>query len=325
MEESSSDDIPPSSHVGTSGEVSSVAFDLARQNLATVTSEGTIAIFSRTDKSEEWQLFTEWKTENQFPLTQVAWAHPEFGSLLAVGGSDGEVSLWRRCPSTQGDPPDSPTGAAAAGGRAFRSEGSVSVRGGVTALAFGAKERGLHLAVASTTCCSVLRARHPGRGGWQLDGRVGPLLNDAEQHTCLCWQPFGPGLPPVLLLGSTNGAKVWMYEEALMGWREVKTLAHDIPVASVEWQQSGGRPQELVAMAQDTKVQILGLKGAVDQLQVEEVAELGHPSVVVKVGWHPLGWLAVSLKVSLVHLWRANLAGEWHLIRRLVGTPEAEV
>jgi len=60
-------------------------------------------------------------------------------------------------------------------------------------------------------------------------------------------------------------------------------------------------------------------------LQVEDVAELAHPSPVVKVGWHPTrGWLAVSLRASLLHLWRANLAGDWTLIRRLVGTPEPE-
>ena len=58
--------------------------------------------------------------------------------------------------------------------------------------------------------------------------------------------------------------------------------------------------------------------------QVEDVAELAHPSPVVKVGWHPTqGWLAISLQASLVHLWRPNLAGEWTLIRRLLGTPEA--
>jgi len=69
---------------------------------------------------------------------------------------------------------------------------------------------GLHFK-ARHDCChprSVLRPKGAGSGGWQVEGKVGPLLNDAEHHTCLCWQPFSPGLPPVLLLGTTTGAKV---------------------------------------------------------------------------------------------------------------------
>ena len=79
MEDGSSEDgLPPSSYVGTSGEVTSVAYDLPKQNLATVTSEGTISVFSRQDHSEEWHYLAEWKTEKQYPLTQVCtqWPSP---------------------------------------------------------------------------------------------------------------------------------------------------------------------------------------------------------------------------------------------------------
>jgi len=71
MEDGEEDFLPPSSYVGTTGEVTCVAFDLAKQNLATVTSEGTVSVFRRTEQSEEWQYLTEWRTGKQFPLTQV--------------------------------------------------------------------------------------------------------------------------------------------------------------------------------------------------------------------------------------------------------------
>ena len=77
---------------------------------------------------------------------QVTWAHTEFGSVLAVGTVDGEVSILEDNSS-----PWEKRSSLATPVRVLQQKGRISSRGSVTALEFAPRQHGLQLAVASTT------------------------------------------------------------------------------------------------------------------------------------------------------------------------------
>lgn len=60
-----------SSYVGSSGRVVDAAYDLGKENLVTVTDEGTISLHRRLDRHEEWVQIQEWETPKQQPLSKV--------------------------------------------------------------------------------------------------------------------------------------------------------------------------------------------------------------------------------------------------------------
>ena len=60
------------------------------------------------------------------------------------------------------------------------------------------------------------------------------------------------------------------------------------------------------------------------EMQVEQVARLDHEAPVWQVAWNVLGsTLLVSTDDSCVSLWRPDLTGQWRLVHRIVGSPDA--
>ncbi|KAK9837092.1 hypothetical protein WJX81_002406 [Elliptochloris bilobata] len=191
-------------------------------------------------------------------LTHVAWAPPEYGSMVAVAAMDGSLSVleawagqrWKRTASLQGG------------------------RCSVTAMEFAPKDHGLLLAVASKDgYVRLYRADvEESALSWEEDNDFRACVGGA--CTSLAWRQDPADLQPLLLIGSQRGAEVWMYRAGLGRWVPAARLGPPEPVACVHWACTMGRPVELVAVGAGSHVTVFSLQGAADIPKVEQVAVL---------------------------------------------------
>ena len=91
------------------------ALDVYGRRLATCSGDRTVRVFDLSDAGQ-WCLAAAWQA-HRGAVTAVAWAHPEFGSLLATAGTDHDVKIWEELQTTTGtttQPQQMHTAAAAA-------------------------------------------------------------------------------------------------------------------------------------------------------------------------------------------------------------------
>ena len=74
--------------------VHSIAFNHYGRRFATCSGDRTVRVWDLTD-SGEWSAApgSEWQA-HRGSVTEVSWAHPEFGQLLATAGSDHAATVW---------------------------------------------------------------------------------------------------------------------------------------------------------------------------------------------------------------------------------------
>ncbi|KAJ4473747.1 WD40 repeat-like protein [Lentinula aciculospora] len=82
--------------------VTCAAYDYYGLKLATCGLDQRICVWSLDEEEEEegkgkgkWVLKDEWKAHDA-PISHLAWAHPEFGDVLASAGFDRTVKIWER-------------------------------------------------------------------------------------------------------------------------------------------------------------------------------------------------------------------------------------
>jgi nucleoporin SEH1 len=69
-----------------------ISFDVYGRRLATCSGDRFVRVWDLTDTGD-WNLVGEWQA-HRGNVTKVAWAHPEFGSVLATSGSDSDAKIW---------------------------------------------------------------------------------------------------------------------------------------------------------------------------------------------------------------------------------------
>jgi nucleoporin SEH1 len=72
--------------------VSAVSFDVYGRRMGTSSGDRFVRVWDLTD-SGEWSLVGEWQA-HRGSVTMLNWSHPEYGSLIATGGSDHEAKIW---------------------------------------------------------------------------------------------------------------------------------------------------------------------------------------------------------------------------------------
>lgn len=147
--------------------ITSLAFS-SHPYLATSSLDHTIRVTSLNAQTGAWDANPQdWKAHDA-PVLKVAWAHPEFGLLLASGGVDGAVKLWaqedvRATPGVSTSR-GAPVGLAKQGGGAGAASGAspthtkrwalraalTDARGTIRDLEFAPPEFGLKLAAVSS-------------------------------------------------------------------------------------------------------------------------------------------------------------------------------
>ena len=253
---------------------------------------------------------THSRCRHEGPVWQVAWAHPQFGSVLASCSYDHKVIIWRE--QTAG---------------VWTKINEYKHNSSVNSIAWAPHELGLILASASSDSSILIVSYNEQKNAWDTK-----VIQGAHQIGCnaVCWAPSAisgsllttstdkPTLVKKLLSGGgDNTAKVWTFDGE--NWvKEAELKNHSDWVRDVAWAPNIGLPYDLIATAsQDqsvwiyTREQSSGQWTAVNQLKFE--------SVVWRVSWSLTGnILAVTTADGKVTLYKEGLeANEWTILAEM--------
>ena len=131
-----------------------ISFDTYGRRLATCSGDRFVRVWDLLENGE-------WNASGQFQahrgsVLSLAWAHPEYGCLLATGGSDQEAKIWEeRSPMAVGGSAGASNAGmtSVSGGRWNLKASLAEARRGVTCLEFSPRHFGLKLAVGSADGC----------------------------------------------------------------------------------------------------------------------------------------------------------------------------
>ncbi|CAB9518137.1 Nucleoporin SEH1 [Seminavis robusta] len=172
-----------------------ISFDVYGRRMATCSGDRFVRVWDLTDTGD-WNLVGEWQA-HRGNVTKIAWAHPEFGSVLATSGSDSDAKIWEE--RTHGAHHSHPyfvlSGTnAGATSPAANLTGIGASGGGITTTATAAT------GATNTTASSALASR------WTVKTQ---LTEARKAVTCLEFAPRHWGLK--LATGSADGC-VRIYE-----------------------------------------------------------------------------------------------------------------
>jgi len=280
-----------------------VQLDYYGKQLASAGSDRRIKIFDVLEGGGRQQ--TAELTGHEGPVWQLAWAHPEFGNVLASCSYDRQVFVWREhSPQHWG-----------------LVHKYLGHEGSVNSIAWAPREYGLRLACASSDE-SISILTHMGEGRWH----AAMVRAHKTGVNAVAWAPapVGGGGPMRLLTGGCdNLVKIWSSEDGET-WVEAAVLrpVHTDWVRDVAWAPSVGGLGDMVAScSQDKKVVVwTEAKGEWTPRVID------HPCTVWSVSWSPTGSiLACAGGDNQVTLWRETATAEWKQVGSLSEdtTPEA--
>ena len=103
---------------------------------------------------------------------------------------------------------------------------------------------------------------------WRLDAEFSP----SASVTAISWRPHSGGRHPMLAVGTDAGAAIWAFDESYGRWQLEAELdgggGGGGAVSAVDWAESLGRPQQLLAVAHGSSVMVWTLRGSAVGLQV---------------------------------------------------------
>jgi len=223
--------------------IQDIAADFHGERIATCSADQRIRVWERRavggQRDAGWVCTAVLKGHAGI-VYKLAWAHPEFGRVLASCSADHKVLVWSE-----------------AEGESGRVEWAVRARlvdsnQDVTCVAFGPPHGGLRLAAGSAGGgvrvyeCAELTSL----ATWQL---IGEFESRAKGTGCSClaWcqSPFDP---PMIAVGSPlNDGAIRIYEhteQSSTKWSCVAVLqGHTAPVLDVAWSPNVGRTFHLLA------------------------------------------------------------------------------
>lgn len=273
------------------------AFNVDLTRMIVCNAKGRVQICDRTDQQQQlWQATIDLPVKTKPAVTQVAWAHSEHGSVVACGSDDGLVTIWQQAQTLSGHDEE----------WIQRATLTDSLKP-INQLQFAPAQLGPQLAVASDD--GYVRFYEASAA---IDAEHWRLCNDLQATSCggckcLSWRPHTHGLPPMLVIGTTEAATVWYH-----------------------------RTVELIAAAASTGVHIWSLKGKVHELQVQQMECLSSNEETTldclpidghawKVQFDRMGTLLATSAMdgdsSSVCVWEMNMTGQWCLSSRITEDP----
>lgn len=307
------------------GFINDVQFDFYGRRLATCASDRRIEVFDQSETGE-WSSSSWWNAHSG-EVNKLAWAHPQYGQLLASCSLDCTVQIWEE-QERQGNTHSHST-QTCWHLRATLADSRKEIKD----IAFAPSHLGLKIATASMDgsvriyeAIDVMNLRD-----WALQDNI----EAASSHvSCLAWctSKFDPQM---LVIGAydmdhSSHVKVWQYGMASRTWEIVCELEkHDFPVNDVAWAPNMGRSSHHIASAgQDKKLKIHRLQRGADGLKLADVSTLRcsndeEEQEAFRVEWNVTGTvLASSGQDGVVHLWKNNFKGGW---QEITAVPSAEM
>ena len=306
-----------------------IAFDVYGRRVATSAGDRYVRVWDLAADGT-WFLSSKWQAHQQGAVGQLAWSHPEFGTLLATCAGP-EVRIWEEKKTRH------PQQSQQAVVWISKTQQLNDARKAVTCLGFAPRHLGLQLAAGSADgVCRVYEAVDlMNVSQWPLQGAFG---GGGEGVTCLSWCT-GRFEPATIVLGGHGFLSVWRYSSHQKAWQaylQLDSAGQGGPpphMLDVAWAPNVGRRFHLVAAAQSggpLKVYRLsrhlpGSPGAEEKdgewpdVDVKSY-DLASSEQIWRCQWNVTGTvLAGSGDGGLVRLWKCNNGGEWRCVSEIYG------
>ena len=289
-----------------------VAFDTYGRRMVTSSGDRYVRIWDLTSDGS-WELSSEWQA-HRGSISQVSWAHPEFGSILATAGSDHNVVLWEE-----------------RDGHKWASVVTLTeARRAVQCVEFAPKHLRLLLAAGSADgtvrLYEALDVRNLAQ--WPLQASLPAFPSDAASLgvTCLSWCT-GPLGPPTLVVG---GSHLIVYRR-IKQWQPILTIpkVSNTGILDVAWAPNVGRRFHWIAATHGSELRVHKLSreaSKADSLELESTQILGadeptpSPNKMWKCQWNVTGTvLASSGDTGIVQLWKSDFQGHWKCVSEIHG------
>lgn len=262
--------------------------DYYGKKLATCSSDRTIRIYDIQEGTGQRVQVAELKG-HEGPVWQVAWAHPQYGALLASCSYDRKVCVWKEQSPGQWI-------------RVYTYDGHDS---SVNSIAWAPSELGLVLACASAdTTVSILT--HQADDTWTASKMTAHQIGCNSVSWAPAYEPAAvvssasasaqlPTSAQLVTGGCDNLVKVWRHDATSQSWSLEKTLAeHTDWVRDVAWAPIGSTPASIIAScSQDQRVIVWCRDASSTEWAKTALPKFDAP--VWKVSWSLTGGiLAVS-------------------------------
>jgi len=307
--------------------VQTVTFDTYGRRIATCSVDRHVRVWDLQEDGS-WELVAQWQA-HRGDVTGVAWAHPEFGSLLATTGSDHECKIWEERSHAN----------ASLSNRSWIVKSSLTeARKATTCLEFAPRHWGLQLAVGSAD--GAVRIYEAvdimNLAQWPISATLQSFPESG--CTCLSWCD-GRFEPPTLVAGGNN-LIVYRYDELNRSWQ---SLFHISGVSAgnildVSWAPNVGRRYHYIASAENEQLRVHKLERrkafennstieteeqkeqATDDIQLKLESTQTIDTTAWRCQWNITGTiLASSGDAGIVKLWKPGHDGKFEFVTKVKG------
>lgn len=303
--------------------IQDIAFDFYGKRVATSSLDQSVKIWNINEKNE-WILKEELKINPG--LYKVAWAHPEFGSLIAVAC---DRSVWIYEEQCYG------MGKTTACGWIKRMPALADARAPITDLKFAPKYLGLQLVLCTqigqviTYDCQDISNAHC----WTIVQPVGVTEFKTYMTSCSsCSWSTCFNLPILLALGCddadkahSNTDKLQLYEYSnnnpYVKVDKMQSIACTEPIRSIAFAPSIGKFYHVLAIASRSALMVSTIKPSKEPHKYSISTVTVDPDVSAwRVCWNTLGSvLAAAGDDRKVRLWKCNYLGSWKCFAEITG------
>jgi len=242
----------------SSDQILDLSFDIYGKRLATCSADGYVRIWEgvSSQTSKKWIQRGDGFNPGLGAVWRVAWAHPEFGQLVAVCGAATTASIWEE--------QEAPDSRGTVLSRWQRKAELGDSRSKISDVEFAPRHQGLRLATGSHDALvriyevtDLMNVAH-----WPLTDEFAAFSEsknsssserlDSSPVTCLSWcsSQFDS---PMMVLGSSRGeVAIWGVHQSARKWVCLVTLKrheHGGRVNDVSWAPTVGRSYHLISSA----------------------------------------------------------------------------
>jgi nucleoporin SEH1 len=240
-------------------------------------------------------------------VTDISWAHAEFGSLLATAGADHDCKIWEELQTGNSS-------------RWNLKAALTEARKGVTTIEFAPRHWGLKLATGSQDgCVRIYEAVDiMNLAQWPVAATLQAFNTDTVGCTSISWCT-GRFDPPTLVAGGSH-LVIYRYSDAARAWQAVLQLPAVTDILDVAWAPNVGRRFHSIAVAAEDALRVLKLsrENREGGLALESTQDI--PVTAWRCQWNVTGTvLASSGDAGTVQLYKCSDDGTYQCVSKIQG------